>query len=53
MQVHIVQVIVVCKLVTGNTQYDLGFFFKFCVQFSELKLQYCINYALFACLYSQ
>lgn len=54
MQVHIVQVIVVCKLVTGNTQYDLGFFFNSVYNFLNLNYNIVlIMHYLHVCIVSK
>lgn len=54
MQVHIVQVIVVCKLVTGNTQYDLGFFLNSVYNFLNLNYNIVlIMHFLHVCIVSK
>lgn len=54
MQVHIVQVIVVCKLVTGNTQYDLGFFKNSVYNFLNLNYNIVlIMHYLHVCIVSK
>lgn len=54
MQVHIVQVIVVCKLVTENTQYDLGFFKNSVYNFLNLNYNIVlIMHYLHVCIVSK